>query len=284
MRRSVLFTPGDRPERVEKAWVTGAADVVVADLEDAVAPSNKQIAREAVAKALGLKGACERAVRIQPWPSSEAEADLEAVLPGAPDLIVVPKAEDPAAMEALEERVAEAEQALGLEPGHIGFLAILETAAGVLAAREIAACPRVVAVAFGAEDLAADAGMRRTASNAEVAVPRSMVALAAAAAGVQAIDMITADFRDEERTRREALEARGLGYAGKMCLHPAQVAVVHEAFRPTPEEIAWATKVHDAVEAGGAGAGGVVVVDGKMVDVPLVQQARRILRDANIQS
>lgn len=285
MRRSVLFTPGTRTDRIGKAWETGAADVVVADLEDSVAPADKAEARVAVAAALiaaqGPAG-CERAVRINAWPSALAEADLDAVLPASPDLIVLPKAEDPAMVEALGARLDAAEAELGMEPGTVRLLLILETAAGVLTSSALASCSdRVAAIAFGAEDLAADAGLRRSPTNWEVSVPRAMVALAAAAAGIDAIDMITADFRDAERTRREAEEARALGYAGKMCLHPAQVAIVHDAFAPTPDEIAWAQKVLASVEAAGAGAGGVVVVDGKMVDMPLIQQARRILRDAS---
>jgi len=268
--RSVLFTPGTRPERIQKALESGAADVVVADLEDAVAPTHKIEARIAVRNALLAvpESPAVRAVRINAWPGPLAEEDLEVVLAAAPDLIVVPKAERVTDIQALEARLA----------GHgAGLLLILETAAGVLSARDLAACDRVRAIAFGAEDLAADAGMRRSPENSEVAVPRALVALAAAAEGKAAIDMITADFKDEARTRREALEARALGYVGKMCLHPAQVTVVHDAFVPTAQEIAWAKKVVAAAEAGGADSGGVVVVDGRMIDVPLVRQARRIL-------
>lgn len=280
-RRSILFTPGTRGDRVERALRTGAADVVVADLEDSVAPADKAAARAAVRAALEAvpESSAERAVRINAWPSALAEEDLDAVLPTAPELLVIPKAEDPAAIRVLHRRLGQAEEESGLEDGHFRLLLILETARGVLAAQELACCDRVVALAFGAEDLAADAGMRRTPGNAEVMVPRSLVALAAAAQGVQAIDMITADYRDTGRTRREAGEARDLGYAGKMCLHPDQVAVVHDAFAPTADEVAWAERVVAATEAAGAGSGGVVVVDGRMIDVPLVEQARRILAD-----
>lgn len=271
--RSVLFTPGTRADRIQKALETGAADVVVADLEDAVAPGKKDEAREAVRAALEAvrSSSAQRAVRINPWPSRLAEADLDAVLPAAPDLLVIPKAEDPDDLRALDARLGDAD---------VRLLLILETAEGVLNARELArASDRVAAVAFGAEDLAADAGMRRSPGNSEVAVPRSLVALAAAASRVVAVDMITADYRDADRTRREALEARALGYRGKMCLHPAQVEVVHEAFAATPDEVAWARRVVAAADGSGAGAGGVVVVDGKMVDVPLVRQARAILAE-----
>ncbi|MHB1261860.1 MAG: HpcH/HpaI aldolase/citrate lyase family protein [Thermoplasmatota archaeon] len=283
--RSVLYTPGDRGDRLEKALREGAADLVLADLEDAVAPDRKVEARRQVAAAFkavarpprgGLRG-----VRINAWPSRLAEEDLAAVVALRPDVLAVPKCEDPKAVAALAVQLDSREKALGIPQGSIRLLVILETAAGVLAARELAASsPRVLAVAFGAEDLAADAGLRRSASNAEVTVPRALVALAAAAARVAAIDMITADPKDAERTRREAAEARSLGYAGKMCIHPAQVAAVHEAFRPSAEEVAAARRIVEAVAKAGIAAGGVVVVDGRMVDVPFIEQAKRTLRDA----
>lgn len=265
--RSVLFTPGTRGDRIEKA-LQGPADCVVADLEDAVAPKDKAEARQAVADVMAriAEAPAVRAVRINPWPGKLAEADLDAVLPAHPDLIVVPKAEDPEAIESLVHRV---------DSTRTQLLLILETARGVLNAQALAACPGVVAIAFGAEDLAADAGMRRSESNDEVAVPRSHVALAAAACGVQAIDMITADLGDEARFSREAKEARSLGYRGKMCIHPKQVPLVHDAMAPTAEEKEWAKRVLDAVD--GLEEGGIAVVDGKMIDVPLIRQARRLL-------
>lgn len=266
--RSVLFTPGTRGDRIQKALQTGSADCIVADLEDAVAPADKEAARHVVHEVLAAlpKADAVRAVRINPWPSDLAKADLDAVLPAHPDLVVVPKAEDPAAIEELFHRI---------DSSRTRMLLILETAKGVLEVQALAACPGVAAIAFGAEDLAADAGMRRSAGNSEVAVPRSLVSLAAAAAGVQAIDMITADFQDDARVAAEAREACSLGYAGKMCIHPRQVAPVHEAFAPTEAEVAWAKRVLAAVD--GLEDGGVAVVDGKMIDVPLIRQARRIL-------
>ena len=285
--RSVLYTPGDRGDRLEKALREQAADLVLGDLEDAVAPERKDEARRQVAGAFksaqrpapgagGLRG-----VRINAWPGQAANDDLAAVMPLRPDVVAVPKCEDPKAVAALAAHLDAVERGLGIAAGSTRLLVILETAAGVLAARELAAASRrVLAVAFGAEDLAADAGLRRSASNAEVAVPRALVALAAAAAKVAAVDMVTADPKDAARVGREAGEARALGYSGKMCIHPAQVGPVHEAFRPTPDEVAWARRVVDAVAKAGIGAGGVVVVDGKMVDVPFVNQAQRILADA----
>lgn len=280
--RSVLFTPGDRGDRIASALRDGKADAVVADLEDAVAPARKAEARRAVVAAWTAvpESVPLRGVRINRWPSPEAEADLDAVLPARPYLVVVPKCEDPADVRALDGRLTLMEERLGLPAGSTRILAVTETAAGVLAAREVAAASRrIVALAFGAEDLAADAGLRRSTDNWEVQVPRALVPLAAAAAQVGAIDMITADPRDLERTALEAAQARALGYSGKMCIHPMQVVAVHEAFRPTPDEVAWARKVADAVAKAGIAEGGVVVVDGRMVDVPFITQARRILAD-----
>lgn len=275
--RSVLFSPADRPDRVRKVLENGAADVVVADLEDGVAPDNKADARRAAADLLRdvPEAPAVRAVRINAWPGSLAEDDLDAVLPSRPDLIVVPKAEDVDAVRALDARLAEA----GADDTRL--LLILETARGVMRASDLAAASdRVVAVAFGAEDLSADVGIRRRPDNSTVAVPRALVPIAAAAAGVRAIDMITADFHDTDRCAREAAEARDLGYAGKMCIHPAQLDVVHDAFAPSQDDVAWAKKVLEAAEDHGIQAGGVIVVDGEMVDVPLVEQARRIIMDS----
>jgi citrate lyase beta subunit len=281
--RSVLYTPGDRGERIEKALREGLADAVIADLEDAVAPDRKAEARKQVLAAWKAvpRSRSLRAVRINPWPGAAAKADLAAVLPGRPDFIAVPKCESVPALKALDRLLAGHERKAKLPRDSIGLLVIVETAQGVVSAPGLAsACKRTVAIAFGAEDLAADVGMRRSPSNWEVGFPRSMVALAAAVGKVQALDMITADPKDAERAGREAHEARALGYSGKMCIHPAQVPAVHAAFAPTADELAWARRVLGAVESAGIGAGGVVVVDGKMVDVPFIEQARRVLRDA----
>jgi citrate lyase beta subunit len=287
--RSVLYTPGDRGDRLEKALREGVADLLLADLEDAVAPARKEEARRQVVAAFaavprqpaGAKGGL-RGVRINIWPGRLAEADLTAVLPARPDVVAVPKCEDARSLADLAVHLDRLEAKQGIPVGSTRLLAILETAEGVLSAREVArASRRVVALAFGAEDLAADAGLRRSPSNAEVAVPRALVALAAAAAKLPAIDMITADPRDAERAGREALEARALGSTGKMCIHPAQVAAIHAAFRPTEAELDWARRVVQAVDGAGVGSGGVVVVDGRMVDVPFIVQARRILADGD---
>lgn len=273
--RSLLYTPADRPERYTKAWKEGVADAVCADLEDAVAPADKAKARQMVVQALKdvPKARSLRAVRVNPIGSPHHDADVAAALAAGCDLLVVPKCEDAEPLARLCARV-EAEAA-----GPTRVVAILETARGVVHARELCAVGGVPAVCFGAEDLAADAGLRRSADNTEVLAARQWVALCAAAARVHAIDMITADVKDTARVEREARQARDWGYRGKMLIHPAQVAPVHAAFRPTDAEAAWARKVLAAVDEADVGAGGVVVVDGRMVDVPVIEQARRVLAD-----
>lgn len=274
--RSLLYTPADRPERYTKAWRDGVADIVCADLEDAVAPAKKAKARAAVKAALAAtpKAACLRAVRVNAAGTQHHEADVRMALAAGADVIVVPKCEDAATLVRLAARVEREAH------GATRIAVILETARGVVAARELCAVPGVAGVCFGAEDLAADAGLRRGPDNREVLAARQWVALCAAAAGVPAIDMITADYKDAARTAREAKEARDFGYRGKMCVHPAQVPVVHEAFRPTAQELAWARSVLAAVAKAGVGKGGVVTVGGRMVDVPVIRQAERIVADA----
>jgi citrate lyase subunit beta/citryl-CoA lyase len=274
--RSLLYTPGDRGDRVQKAYREGLADIACADLEDAVPPERKAEARRTTLEALLVvdRSGSRRAVRTSPWGTDACLADLDAILDGKPDLLILPKVVTAAQVREAQQHVHRLCKERSLpQPG---LVAILETALGILNAREVAAVPGLVAVCFGAEDLAADVGLRRTATNLEVLAARQMVVLACAAAGVPALDMITADFRDLERTAVEAVEARTFGFAGKMCIHPAQVVAIHEAFRPTAAEAEWAKRVLAAVEAGGVAAGGVVVVDGQMVDVPVIRQAERI--------
>jgi citrate lyase subunit beta / citryl-CoA lyase len=274
--RSLLYTPADRPERYTKAWREGAADAVCADLEDAVAEERKAEARRLTVDALRAdpKAASLRAVRVNAADTPHHEADVAAALAAGCDLLVVPKCEDPHVLARLVARV-EREAVAGTR-----VVAILETALGVLRADSLCAVPGIATVCFCAEDLAADVGLTRTPGNMEVLAARQRVALAAAAHRVPALDMVTVDFRDAARLEREAREARAWGYRGKMLIHPAQVAPVHAAFAPTAAELEWARKVVAAAEAGNAARGGVVVVDGRMVDVPVVEQARRLLSDS----
>jgi len=269
VRRSVLFSPGDQPDLMGKAPGTDA-DVVVFDLEDAVVPGQKARAREAVAAVVADREAsCEVCVRLNPL-GQGGETDLDAVLDAGPDSLMLPKVDAAADVRAVADRLADR----GVD---VPVLALLETASGILNAQEIAAVDATDAVLLGAEDLSADIGATRTAEGTEILYARERVVLAAASAGVDAIDTLYTDFEDREGLASDAAFAVELGYDGKMAIHPAQVPVINDAFAPDPEEIEWARRVVEARDAAKAEGRGVFEVDGEMIDAPLVTQAETIL-------
>ena len=259
--RSLLFVPGNRPDLAAKATRSGP-DAVVLDLEDAVPPAAKAAARADVRQAAAdLAGAVPVCVRVNP-PGTAWFADDVAALPDGLTGVLVPKLDS-------AEHLADVAAALGDRP----VVAGLETVRGVADAREVLA-PPVAACYFGAEDYIADLGGVRTPGNAEVAWARAFVAVAARLAGVPALDMVTIDFHDDDRFRTEAREARALGYAGKMCIHPGQVPLAREAFRPTADEVDWARRLLAAFDAA---AGDTISFEGQMVDEPVAARARAIL-------
>lgn len=258
--------------------LTLGADTVCFDLEDAVAMVNKDAARDTVLKILQQfpTAPSERCVRINPLQSDMWRHDLIGVMRGKPDAIMVPKAEDPSDVARFCQELAQEEVENGYAPQSTRVLIILETARGVMHATEIghAAGQRLGCFLFGAEDLAADAGLIRTRENWEVLFPRSRVALAAAALGVTAVDQVFIDFNDSAGCEAEARQARHLGYTGKMAIHPQQLAPIHRAFTPTQHEVERAYRILQAAQATG---GGAFQLDGRMIDAPLVEQARRIV-------
>jgi citrate lyase subunit beta/citryl-CoA lyase len=261
-RRSVLFSPADKPELMRKAPETDA-DVVVFDLEDGVAPSNKQKGREAVGEVLSDSDfACEICVRV----TTECD-DLAFLSNSPPDSVMCPKTESAADVTDLSDTLDEHGFA-------IPVFALCETAAGVLHAEEIAAAPQTTAVAFGAEDLSADIGANRTKDGTEVLYAREHVVLAASAADVDAIDTVFTDIEGTDRLAEETEFARDLGYDGKMAIHPAQVPVINDAFTPTDEQIEWAERVLDARDEHEEG---VFRVDDEMIDAPLIARAENVL-------
>lgn len=258
--RALLFVPGNRPERFAKAAAAGA-DVVVVDLEDAVPAGEKEGAREAVAAWLGdgaLPHGMGAAVRVNAVGTPWHEADVAAVA-GHAAAVVLPKAEPGEALESLAARTP--------------VVALVETATGILDAREVAGVPGVVRLAIGTFDLAVELGVDPLDREALLAA-RSAVVLASAVAGLPGpVDGVRAAIDDDAGLHEEATAARRLGYAGKLCIHPRQVPTVLGVFRPTDEEAAWARSVLAAVDPGT----GVARVDGAMVDKPVLDRARRIL-------
>ncbi len=273
VRRSVLFSPGDEPSLMRKAPKSGA-DTIVFDLEDAVSPNRKATAREAVNEVLTdppFDPDCEVCVRVNPDPET-ARADIEGVTDGMPrlDAVMLPKVESAADVETLSEPIA----ACGYD---LPLIVLCESAQGVLSAEAIAKSKSVEAIAFGAEDLAADIGATRTEEGIEVSHARQHIVLAAGAAGVEAIDTLVTDFGATERLTKEAEFARQLGYDGKIAIHPAQVDVINRAFTPDAEDVEWAQKVVAAADDAEASERGVFSVDGEMIDAPLIERAEGIL-------
>ncbi len=272
-RRVLLFVPGDDARKSAKAAASGA-DCVVLDLEDGVAADRKAAARATVAASLRSLdfGRSERLVRINPAGSGLEAADLKAVGAARPDGYLVPKVESADHVRTVARLTAGAPAPL---------LALIETARGVVRLAEIAAAhPRLEALLFGAEDLAGDVGAVRTPGGEEVAWARGAVVTYAAAHGLQAIDTIYADIEDLEGLRRDSLGAARLGYAGKMAIHPSQIPVIAGAFTPTDEEVARALRLVEAHARHQAAGTGVFVLEGRMVDWPMVRAAERLLARA----
>lgn len=283
--RSMLFVPGDRPERFAKAVASGA-DAVIFDLEDAVVPERRPAARREIAGFLAGAGRTVPLwVRVNPVESQDALADLAAVMDGRPDGILLPKAREGADVWRASHWIEALEARSGLTPGAVGLIPLITECAGaVLNAASFARLPaRVRGLTWGAEDLAADLGAlaNRTAEGEfefTYAYARTMCLLAAAAAGVAAIDTVDTEIRNAEAVERRARDSRRQGFVGKLAIHPSQVAPIHAAFTPSAAEIEWAGRVLAAFRASpGSGA---LSLDGRMLDKPHVVQAERILEAA----
>lgn len=264
--RTLLFAPASSSHRCAKAWTT-SADAVIIDLEDAVPPGAKADAREALPRLLERPAEAPLAlVRINHPRLPDGERDL-AALRGAEsvDALVVPKADRDAV-----KRVA-------AQSGH-PVVALIETAAGILDARQIADTPGVVALMLGPLDLAADLGIEPSAEGTELALARGQLVLASAAAGLrQPIDGPSVRIADKDMIRSEALRARALGYGAKACIHPRQLEVVAAAFSPDADQVAWARRVMAADAAAREAGQGVASLDGQMIDAPVVRRARELL-------
>lgn len=259
--RSALFVPGDRPERFDKALASGA-DLVIVDLEDAVAVGHKAQARDNVVT--WLSGGGRAAVRINGLRTEHCSADRSR-LAGLPGLqaVVVPMADDPAALAEVAK-----------ELGGVAVVAMVETAAGLLRARELAETPGVVRLAFGHLDLAADLDSADT--RVAMLHARSTLVVTSRAAGLPGpLEGVTPSLDDPARWADDARYAAELGFSGKLVIHPGQVEAVNAAFTPTAEEVARAARVLEAAEQGGA-----VRLDGEMVDAPVLARARRLLARA----
>ncbi len=267
--RSLLFAPASKPEVLRKL-PRAVPDAVALDLEDAVPPSGKPAAREH-ARDIGAELVADHPdiavyVRVNPVPTEWFADDVREGLHPSITGVIVPKLETPGQLAAVADALAGA----GLEQLHV--LAGIESAAGVDRVRDLLVPPVAVAY-FGAEDYVADLGGVRTSGSAEVLYARSRVALAARLAGVPAVDQVVTRLDAEDHFLTDAAEGRALGYRGKLCIHPAQVALAHRAFTPSPEEVDRARRLVAAYEEAVAGGHAANAFEGQMVDEPLARHA-----------
>jgi citrate lyase subunit beta/citryl-CoA lyase len=280
--RSLLFVPGDSPRKLEKG-LRAAADVLLIDLEDSVALSAKDAAREAAAEFLAAaRREANRPrlyVRVNGLTTGLTDADLDAVMPAGPDGIMLPKTVGGPDVSHLSVKLAVREAEQALEDGATRIIAIAtENARGVFALGTLGgASHRLAGIAWGGEDLAADVGAEGLYAD-PYRIARAMTLFAAGAAEVDAIDSVYTNFRDLDGLASECREARRDGFSAKMAIHPAQVPVINEAFTPSAESLAHARSVVDAF-AQNPGAG-VVGIDGQMIDRPHLRQAERVLARA----
>ncbi|HEX8908125.1 MAG TPA: aldolase/citrate lyase family protein [Anaeromyxobacteraceae bacterium] len=285
LRRTLLYVPGNMPSMLQNMPVFGS-DAVIIDLEDAVPHTEKDAARRLVRRF--LEGYRERdkevIVRINPLDTGWARDDLREVLPALPDGVRLPKADTPEIVERLDTLLTEMEEELGLEIGRFRILPSIESALGIINCFDIAgSSPRLLGLAFGAEDYTASMGIERTKGGEELMNARARVLWAAKAAGIQAIDTIFADVKDTEGLRRETEAVKALGFTGKSLVNPRQIEVVHEVFAPSAEQIGYALQVLEAIQRAREMGTGVISLGGKMVDAPVVKRAYRTLRTAHAQ-
>jgi citrate lyase subunit beta/citryl-CoA lyase len=276
--RSFLFVPATSGRKIDKAFAS-AADAVIVDLEDAVAVAEKPAARAALAAIVAAPRALPCWVRINSMGTAFCHRDVAAATIAGITGIILPKAESAAGIQAIDWLMSQIEGETGLPGGGVGLMAIIETARGLNKVDEIAAAsPRLSRLLFGAVDLAADMAIDMDDAGGATAQARFAIARASRAAGLQApLDTAFTDIRDLDALHATAMRARALGYSGKTCIHPTQVAVVNQVFSATAAELSWARKVVAAFEEAEAQGLAAFKLDGEMIDYPVVERARKLL-------
>ena len=274
-----MYVPGNNPSMVKDAHIFGA-DTVMFDLEDSVSLNEKDAARFLVfnsLKKLNYEGT-EIAVRINGLDTPFGREDLEAIVRARPHIIRLPKAETAEDVKAVEKIITEIEEMEGIAVGTTKMMAAVESATGVLNSREIAvASSRLVGIAIGAEDFVTDMRTTRSLEGIELLTARSQVLLAARAAGIYALDTVFSDVNDEEGFLNEVKHIKQLGFDGKSVINPRQIDVVHAIYTPTQQEIEKSKRIIKASEEALKRGSGVVSLDGKMVDKPIIERAQRVL-------
>ncbi len=280
LRRSALYVPGDSEKMLQRAASSGA-DMLLLNLEDGVARSRKDAARANVKGALDTIafGGAEVVVRINSMLTAVGVQDLAAVVPSRPHGICLPKVERAGQLQEADTALLELEIAYGIPEGSLRLHAMIESAAGVLHAAEIArSSPRMASLIFGSADYVADVGCRPGPDRSELAFALQMIVTAARAAGIDALDAPCFDLRNAGQLRDESVHARRLGFAGKSALRPGQIEVIHDVFGVRAEDIAWAEKVLEELDRAEERGRALSTIDGNLIDNPHRIAAERILR------
>ena len=279
MLRSMLFLPGNNPNMLINGNCLGA-DAVIFDLEDAVAPAEKDAARILVRNTMRYMdfGSCGRIVRINSIDTPYWRKDLDQIMPYKPDLILLPKSGSAADVLAADEYMTTLEEKLGFEPNTVGLMPLIETAMGVENSFAIAtATKRIKALFLGAEDLTADLRCKRTKEGREIEYARTRLVVAARAAGVEVFDTPFTDVNDDEGIVVDAELAKALGFSGKASISPRHVEVINRVFSPTLAEIDYAYEVIEAIRIAKEQGKGAIALRGKMIDAPIVARAERTI-------
>lgn len=282
MRRSMLFLPGNTPNIIVNGEILGA-DAVILDLEDAVAPAEKDSARVLVRNAIRNMGfgKCEVIVRINSIDTAFWQKDLDTIIPVRPNLIMPPKTSCAKDVQVVDEYITGLEKKLGLEEGSVGLIPLIETALGVENAFAIAsASPRVKAIFLGGEDLTADLRCKRTKEGREIEYARGRMVCAARAANVEVYDTPFTDVNDDEGIYVDARYAKAMGFTGKASISPRHVPAINETFSPSLKDIEYAYDVMEAIRIGKEQGKGAVSLRGKMIDAPIVERARQTIEAA----
>ena len=282
MRRSMLFLPGNNPNLLINGNCLGA-DAVIFDLEDAVAPAEKDAARILVRNTMRYMdlGSCEKIVRINSVDTAYWQKDLDAIIPVRPSLIMPPKTASAQDVLKVDAYISQLEEKLGMENGTVGLIPLIETALGVENAFQIAsACPRVKAIFLGGEDLTADLHCKRTKEGEEISYARCRMVCAARAAGIEVYDTPFTDVNDDEGIYTDAQKAKSLGFTGKSAISPRHVKAINEVFSPSLKDIEYAYEVMEAIRIGKEQGKGAVSLRGKMIDAPIVARAMQTIEAA----
>jgi citrate lyase subunit beta/citryl-CoA lyase len=279
LRRTMMYVPGNNPANIMGAHLYGA-DSIMFDLEDSVSIKEKDSARFLVHNALKTLdfGNTETVVRINGLDTPFGREDLEAIVRARPDVIRIPKTEKAQDVLEVESIISEIEEKAGIEVGTTKLMAAIESPLGVINAFEIAkSSKRLIGIALGAEDFVTSMKTERSKDGLELLVARSQVRMAARAANIYALDTVFSDINDDEGFIKEVKLIKQLGFDGKSVIHPRQVTLVHQVYTPTKKEIDYSIRVLNAIDEAEKRSSGVIALDGKMIDAPIVERAYRVL-------